>query len=166
MSTHLHLFRFTGTDDNVVLKFFANFSRFEYALKRAGFVTSGEYHSAKPNWREFAEKVSVGLGDIKEGEFNSAKSYLLQHPPRRQVFRDNSIRWEANCKSNTESEGQYLLRLVRDVRNNLFHGGKYDRESVDDGSLRNSELLNASLIILDQCLQLNRTLAFYFANSE
>ena len=162
MNSHQHLLRLTGTDDGVLLKFFVNFSRFEYALKRAGFVTSGEYHSAKANWRGFAEKVSVGLGDVTEEEFKNAKSYLIKHPPRRQVFRDHSIRWEANGRWNKESEGQYLLRLVRDVRNNLFHGGKYDNESVDDQSLRNSELLSASLTILDWCLKLEDRVKFYF----
>ncbi len=37
---------------------------------------------------------------------------------------DRSMRWEKNSKSNGESDERYLLRLVRDVRNNLFHGGK------------------------------------------
>jgi hypothetical protein len=166
MSTHLHLFRSTGADDDLVLEFFANFSRFEYALKRAGFVKSDRHLNAMPDWDRFARKVAGGLGEVADEDFKTAKSYLLQNPPRKQVLKDKRVQWETNRKRDNEPEGQYLLRLVRDVRNNLFHGGKYDHESVDDRSLRNSDLLNASLNILDQCLQLDNTLAFFFANSE
>ena len=50
-----------GIDKDLVLTFFFEFSRFEYALKRAGFVpvTSGTKPvNAKPNWDAFAEKIS------------------------------------------------------------------------------------------------------------
>lgn len=165
MSTHRHFFQFTGANDEVVLEFFVTFSRFEYALKRAQFVKGDKHHNAQPDWCRFAREVAGRLDDVKDEEFKGAKSYLLQNPPRKQVLRDKSMSWEANCKRNQESEGQYLLRLVRDVRNNLFHGGKYDQGSVDDHSLRNNDLLKASLTILDWCLQLDGTLASYFSTS-
>ncbi len=65
-----------------------------------------------------------------------------------------------------ESQDEYLLRLVRTVRNNLFHGGKYPYpECVVEDAARNRGLLEDSLAILDQCLAMNERLDGHFAEA-
>jgi hypothetical protein len=53
-----------------------------------------------------------------------------------------------------ESELEFLLRMVRCVRNNLFHGGKHNNE-VHKDTERTEMLLKSSLTILDECLALS-----------
>jgi len=129
-------------DDELVLDFFVDFSRFECALKRAGFVKPGSSGSASPDWNRFAAMLSAKLSLITDAEFTHAKRFLLLEPPRKQMFvAPRSMRWDANSKRSGESETQYLLRLVRDVRNNLFHGGKYpDGVTTDDGDLSSAAI--------------------------
>jgi hypothetical protein len=67
-----------------------------------------------------------------------------------------------------ETEVQYLLRLVRDVRNNLFHGGKYPESQggpIDGNTLRNKRLLQACLTILDTCRSLDAKVGDLFAEA-
>jgi hypothetical protein len=163
---HMLIQSITGGNDEVVLQFFVAFSRFEYALKRSGFVKCGPSHSVLPDWNKFAsERLDEQIEDLMDTEFTAARSYLFQKPPQRQILRSNNTTgWCENSKRHNESEGVYLLRLVRDVRNNLFHGGKYPRPDglVTDQALHNSQLLQACLTILEKCLSLDAKVKGYF----
>ena len=165
MSTHHNLIQsLAGGNGELVLEFFAEFSAFECALKQAHFVKGDQYNNAVPDWDGFADTLTGQLAAITDREFINAKSYLLQEPPKKQMFTksDKSVGWEKNSKRSKESDERYLLRLVRDVRNNLFHGGKYQAEIVDGVALRNSELLKACLTILDKCRSLNAGVGNFF----
>jgi len=170
LSTHSNLIQsLTGDTGELVLQFFITFSRFEYALKRAGFVKNGAYGNASPDWQRFAKKrLEAQLASIPDTEFTEAKSYLLQKPPQRQTYvkSNKSMQWQNNTKRSEEGEVEYLLRLVRDVRNNLFHGGKYPEKPVSEQSLRNSKLLQACLTILEKCLSLNADVKCFFEERE
>lgn len=169
MNTHHKLiWSLTGDNDELVLRFFATFSRFEYALKRAGFVRSDGYNNASADWQRFARKKGNALfDDTTDREFVEARSFLLQEPPQKQVVAttDRSVRWQANTKRSEEGDAEYLLRLVRDVRNNLFHGGKYPDRNVSGLRLRNSRLLQACLTILEKCLSLDDDVKRFFEDS-
>ena len=71
--------------------------------------------------------------------------FLESEPPRRQAVSGHDIDWKDTSIGNGEQHENYVLRLVRIVRNNLFHGGKYP---IPVGPMedvgRNRELLNAS----------------------
>jgi len=166
VNTHRNLIQsLTGDDSELVLQFFVTFSRFEYALKRAGFVRSDGYNNASADWQRFARKKGNALlDDIPDMEFTDAKSFLLREPPQKQVVTatDRSLRWQANTKRREEGDAEYLLRLVKDVRNNLFHGGKYPYEAVSGQALRNSTLLQACLAILEKCLSLDADVKHFF----
>lgn len=169
MNMHRSLIRsLTGDDSELVLQFFVTFSRFEYALKRAGFVRCDSHNNALPDWATFArEKGNTLLDDTTDREFIEARSFLLREPPRRQICTasDPSLRWQTNTKRSGESDAKYLLRLVRDVRNNLFHGGKYPNEAVSGLRLRNCALLQACLTILEKCLSLDADVKRFFEDS-
>src|SRR5947209_17300528 len=102
MSTHHKLIQLlTGGNDEVVWQFFVTFSRFEYALKRAGFVKGNNYGNALPDWGKFArERLNERITDITDTEFTKARSYLLQEPPRRQIFVESnkSMQWLLKLK--------------------------------------------------------------------
>lgn len=155
----------TGDDGDIVLRFFVIFSRFEYALKQSGFVKTGGYDSAMPDWDTFADKISNGLGDDSlDLAFIDARARLFHTPPQKQTVttRGGSLHWRKNIQGPTESDARYLLRLVRDVRNNLFHGGKYPDGIISDQSLRNKVLLQDCLTVLETCLSLDTEVKRFF----
>jgi hypothetical protein len=166
LSTHSNLIQsLTGDNGELVLQFFVTFSRFEYALKRAGFVKNGAYGNASPDWQRFAnEKGNALLDDPTDIEFTEACSFLLREPPRKQIVvaSHRSLQWQKNTKRSGEGNVEYLLRLVKDVRNNLFHGGKYPYEPVSGQALRNSKLLRSCLTILEKCLSLDANVKDFF----
>ena len=167
MSTHHDLIRsLTGDNGEIVLQFFVTFSRFEYALKRAGFIKRDGYSNVLPNWCRFAERLDAWLADITGTEFTKAKSYLLREPPLKLIFdKSGEIILCPPERRGNESDAEYLLRLVRDVRNNLFHGGKYPDGPVSDQA-RNSQLLQACLTILETCLLLDSDVKRFFDEHE
>jgi hypothetical protein len=59
---------------------------------------------------------------------------------------------------------EHALLLVRRVRNNLFHGGKFSDE-VHSGRARNELLLRHSLAILHRCLDLSPSVATDYENA-
>lgn len=144
----------TGDDGALVMEFFVFFSRFEFALKRAHFVKKDRFGNASPDWDAFACDLNKRNAECPDEDFAKAKKFLIDHPPQRQVYTDQGgnkdWKWGPNKKRDNESEWQHLLRLVRDVRNNLFHGGKFPDGPVD-GTERNCQLLRACLAILEQC---------------
>src|SRR5215472_12270251 len=102
MSTYHDLVRLlTGDDGDIVLQFFVTFSRFEYALKRAGFVKGDRNGNALPDWCRFAsERLNARLVSITDTEFTEASLYLLHEPPGKQILvgAGRSVQWRANSR--------------------------------------------------------------------
>ncbi len=141
-------------DQELVFQFFAIFSRFEYALKRASFLK--KQSRVEPHWDAYANTLRGLFRKADDGPFTAAVKYIKSQPPRKQVVHDGQLGWEDCTQGSGETEERYVLRLVVTVRNNLFHGGKYPypigpASDVD----RNRQLLNASIIILKHCLILS-----------
>ena len=146
------LFYSPTLDRDLLLEFFMLFSRFEYALKRSGrYARAGRNDSAEPNWELFASDAS-GAWLSGQGPNSAAVRALVSAPPRRQVFRDGALGWADPPAASAESLTD-VLRLVKTVRNNLFHGGKQPDGDIDEVS-RNSTLLRASLLVLRTCVSL------------
>ena len=161
-----------GIDPKLVVDFFASFSRFEYALKRSGHLKRPQPQSAaaerppsgarssrnaEPDWDDFANSVSGKFAGVTEQSFRDAVDFFLRKPPERKIVVDDELQFEAIRRGQGESEEQYVLRLVRCVRNNLFHGGKFPTGPVEEVA-RNSKLLNACLAVLESCLELSPNL--------
>ena len=86
MDAHRNLIQsLAGGNGELVFKFFATFSGFECALKRAHFVKGDRYNNAVPDWCGFADKLNGQLAAITDGDFIDAKTYLLQEPPKKQL---------------------------------------------------------------------------------
>jgi hypothetical protein len=143
-------------DRELVLEFFLEFSRFEYALKRAGFLKQGT-DDAIPDWDGFAQSLRERLGKKQDSQLGRARSVLMMKPPKKQVKGPSGgLAWRDNTPGDGEHEEAFLLRLVRTVRNNLFHGGKYPYPDgpVDDPA-RDRELLRAAIDVLRACRRLS-----------
>ena len=140
----------TKIDQSLVLDFFMKFSRFEFALKISGFAR-GDENFVGPAWRRFAASISSSFDKCRTPELEQACKYYLVNPPHQQVIVGDSLGWNANIP-NTNSEPEFLIELVKRVRNNLFHGGKYNAEMHEE-TARSEALLRNGLIILEECLR-------------
>lgn len=145
----------------LVMRFFWLFSSFECALKRRGFLKADQYGNAQPDWKKFAETISVPL-ECNE-EFTAARSFLTSGPPQRQVVKNGGLGWESQQRKSGETELAFALRMIRTVRNNLFHGGKYpDPDGPIDGVERNNALIEAAIQVLISCIQMREEFHEFF----
>lgn len=104
-------------------EFFRMFARMEYALKSAGFH-NGEGR-AEADWGAFALSIEQHLQDPQSDEVREAKAYLLTRPPKKQIIKNGLLQW-SDSRATSDSEADLVLLYVRRVRNNLFHGGKFN----------------------------------------
>lgn len=145
---------------DLVLNFFWRFSVFECALKREGFLRTGRNDSAQPDWDAFAQSIAGRFRELKREEFHDAVRAVLEFSPRRQVVRDGRLAWKEIRPAEGESTEKFVLRLVRAVRNNLFHGGKYpDPDGPVYEVARDKAILEAALAVLDGCYELHPKVA-------
>jgi hypothetical protein len=152
-------------DSPAVSSFFRYFSRFEYALKRSGYVRQGYDSEPAVDWGRYARQIErVYTRDLDE-HFEAAVTVFLSEPPRRQQLSDGGeIYWLPIEFRSRDSEAWRVLTWLRAVRNNLFHGGKFDDEVVADPA-RNGRLIAAGLFVIDGLLDVSPdVLARYYDN--
>jgi hypothetical protein len=140
--------------------FFIFFSRFEYALKRSGqYLKNGD---AQPNWDKFASDHESRFNQRASPEVLGAVDYFLHSPPRKQLARDGALGWSEPQEYNGVGPRLcWLLRAIRYVRNNLFHGGKFPLIPISDPS-RDRDLLLHAMVVLQACLPLNEDVHRWF----
>ncbi len=143
-------------DHDLVFEFFLTFGRFEYALKAAGFVV-GDLQTAKPDWSTFGRSLDFGSARL-DHNCATAIDYFGLHPPWRQVLTPDALAWDSTVGFARLERMDQVLDLVRRVRNNLFHGGKFNDE-VHSGQGRNGLLLRHSIAILHRSLELSPLVA-------
>jgi hypothetical protein len=114
----------------LVFKFFAIFSLFEYALKSAGY--RNENGDATPDWERFARAIEKDFNPESSEELLEAVKYLYEKPPMRQIVENGTIRWMKRVRPPGKSDLEWLSLIIRAVRNNLFHGGKFVYERPRD----------------------------------
>jgi len=150
-----------GPDEDTAKEFFAVFSRFECALKSANcFDKNPDKHledincqRIKPNWSKYCARYLEKNENLKAKVITSSK-YLLENPPQMQCIQNKTqkIKWN-KPKKHKETDLEWIFYLLKLVRNNLFHGGKY--EIGQDGSYnssRDEDLLQTCLKVLYVCL--------------
>lgn len=186
----------------VILEFFAVFSRFEMAIMDAGYlkyvvnqtvITDGRrVINAEPDWDLFSKSLSNDLHQdatdtASYSSFQvSLKNYaydlddntpiyrISKSPPQklytsgrqpyfgapvdRELILEKDVvtakKSDNECSSVTSSRKvidrgmRVLCQIVRDVRNNLFHGAKHRSGHLPTDSSRNSQLLDDCVAIL------------------
>jgi len=129
--------------DALANEFFRVFSRAEYSLKASGFHKGdGE---ANANWGKFSREVEDLIRNPISQDLREAISFMLSSPPKKQVIKQGILCWE-ECIPSTNSTANLLFLYIRRVRNNLFHGGKFNGRWFEPE--RSEPLLKFSLIIL------------------
>ncbi len=150
----------------LLLEFFLSFARFEYALKNTGFYVrhrsrQGLPTQAEPDWDRFAVSLRTVFDSRRTPSLSQAFDYLTQSPPNKQVIVNGAPAWETPTRDPSVSDVEFALRMVRCVRNNLFHGGKHTNE-VHEAPQRTTELLQSALTILGECLALSPSQRQFF----
>jgi hypothetical protein len=140
--------------------FFRTFARLEYALKAAGFHC-GE-GDANANWTTFAKSIEGRFHEVQEQTFLAAIEYYRAHPPMKQTIADGMLAWEVRPPQAGIDEDRILI-LVRRVRNNLFHGGKFNGRWFEPQ--RSVDLMRHGQVILETCLTLSPSVNEAFSNS-
>ena len=130
-------------------EFFFWFSRFEAALKEAGFLKSEqEGDPAEPGWDEFVAKYA---GNYK---VTTSGAKLLELAPERQkVGPGRKLVWSPVGLTDCKTDLGKVVRMLKTLRNNVFHGGKSGGAGWDQPE-RTAELLEAGTAELNQLASL------------
>jgi hypothetical protein len=131
--------------DQLAFSFFREFARCEYCLKAVG-LREPNRRDPTADWGEFANQVHAVFTVPPSQQVADAIRYYTEHPPKKQVVRDALLDW-ANVQPNHGSQAELVLRLVCRVRNNLFHGGKFNGHWFEPQ--RSEELIRHALCILE-----------------
>jgi len=140
------------------IQLFWKFARIEYALKATKFhYGDGD---ARPNWNKFASSVRGVLEN--DPAIAVAIKYMSEKPPKKQIILNDYLQWEDVTPN--ASKTHEILSCVLRVRNNLFHGGKFNGRWFKPE--RSKELLLHSLSILDACLLASPRVKEAFENDD
>jgi hypothetical protein len=141
----------------LVCEFFAIFARFEHTLKATPPFCRGPRGRAEPDWTRFREEIGADLTGCNDQEVVGAIRYLVDCPPKMQMFKNNNAVFE-EALLDGGNDGERAIEAARRVRNNLFHGGKH----VHSKPGRDEKLVRCSLTILQACLNLHEGLGRKF----
>jgi hypothetical protein len=130
--------------DLLSFEFFREFARCEYCLKVAG-LREPNRRDPTADWGALSEQISTTLDQPSSAELQLAVRYYLASPPKKQVLIEDHLDWSNNLPDH-KSQSELLLRLVCRVRNNLFHGGKFNGHWFEPQ--RSELLLQHGLVIL------------------
>jgi hypothetical protein len=155
-----NLIHATHLDRELILHFLIYFARAEYALKRAHYIKGNETR-IDADWDKFASDTHGKFNAEVSEELSSATKYLLEHPPKKQALKNGQLAW-VDSECGKKEILPCLLVLVRRVRNNLFHGGKFPTKPIPEVS-RDRRLLESCLLVLSAALQLNQSVARFFS---
>jgi hypothetical protein len=81
-------------------------------------------------------------------------------PPMKQFVSDGGLEFRPDRYTGSFDLAR-IFELVRRVRNNLFHGGKFQNGPEKDAS-RDQELLDAGITIMQACLDFDTNLRHWF----
>lgn len=134
--------------DELAFNFFREFSRCEYCLKIVG-LRDPNHRDPTADWGAFSAQVQHVLENPASEKLMAAVQYYVANPPKKQVVKNGLLDW-AESPPDHKSKTELILRLVCRVRNNLFHGGKFNGHWF--APQRSEELIEHALVILDSCI--------------
>ena len=134
--------------DALANKLFHVFSRAEYALKAAGFNCGDG--KAKANWDAFARKLVDLVATPQSEDLRMAVEFMLEYPPKQQMVIHGVLSWK-DCRPTGKTKAESLFLYIRRVRNNLFHGGKFNGHWFEPE--RSEMLIKHSLTIIHAAIE-------------
>ncbi|WP_320169979.1 hypothetical protein [Maridesulfovibrio sp.] len=155
------------SDLDVGKNYFHLFSLVEYALKANGYcklngdivigVDWFNFINDNPNIFEFAS--------INDGIISASIQFLLDAPPKVQQMTtangNTFLRYVDMDLPTTTSNSHKISRYIRQVRNNLFHGGKYRGEVFLDPA-RSHDLIMHCTVLLQYLVEYDNDVAEAF----
>lgn len=140
----------TAEVEHLAFEFFFRFSRFEFAMKANCYLEDErEGRQAKPGWSKFERKFEADYVLSDAGE------HLIKLCPQRQVVAANkALKFVPEAFDDNASDLSKVTRLLKNVRNNLFHGGKKTTVGWDDPA-RISLLLAVGGELLEELAKLD-----------
>ncbi len=155
MSIDIFLDQIENTYDpqglKLINRFFLVFARFEGSLKHSGFVIDGSH--VQPNWNSFEKEIKDKFDSTTNEELKIAVDYLLDNPPRIQIIKVSKLAWKDRKWPKGTPAINILGQCLRDIRNNLFHGSKFEGNFEPDLS-RNYILINSALVVINAWLEM------------
>ena len=138
-------------DPKLICNFLAVFSRMEYSLKATEEYICGSEKKVEPKWDSFANDINEIFLQIKDedAELKSAVDYLIKYPPKKQIIDDGKLIFQERKLEKGQKLTQQILLMVRTIRNNLFHGGKYYKNTKDRDLLLIKHSLKIYLYVLE-----------------
>ena len=155
-------FQHLKMDRELACELLGVFARFEFALKARGYAL-GDGSRVNPDWDRFAKAITPQFDRNADREFATAVQYLLTQPPKKQILNGRKLEWCDAPPDGNQCKAKQVLLMVRRVRNNLFHGGKFS-EDTSSSPNRDSSLVENSLVVLRTCLVLNGDVAAAYNN--
>jgi len=141
--------------EEICKEFFTLFARFEYAMKAAGFREDDNGRIVLL-WNQMADSMMKHLTDDNNVELQTAVTYIITQPPKKQSLVNDKIVW-VDAYASQGNQIYDLFVYIRRIRNNLFHGGKYKGRYLSDPE-RSLELINHSSTVLNSCVKVNQDL--------
>ena len=141
--------------DRLAFTFFKLFAQYEYALKAMKYAHVGRYGQVELEWDRYSNEIGKLILIDDDEHIQRAVNYLFDNPPKKQVIRQGKLDWKS---VNTEVRSpKVLFEHIRRVRNNLYHGGKFNDNWLEPQ--RSTELISNSLIILQALKEKDANLA-------
>lgn len=145
----------------LLIEFFMTFSRFEYGLKKSITFANGDANKVDANWDGFVASIKDQFKKEKTEELSEAVNFILSSPPMIQVLADGLLNWRPREFADKTPDIVKLCLHIRDIRNNLFHGGKFT-DNYQPETSRNYKLLHSALIIMNEWLLLDEGIQEHF----
>lgn len=111
--------------EQLACDFFILFSKFEYALKQLGHFKAYSVKDPRVTlqWSDFEKRKEVKAAlDAAPKDVQNAINFLVKTPACRQIVKNGKVTWEDRPNPDTKT----VIEVIKTVRNNLCHGGKYD----------------------------------------
>lgn len=145
---------------DILLEFFATYSRLEYALKRKQCTTSHDGR-AEPDWCKFISENKNNFNTQKDTSLKKSVDYLLSFPAQQQIVKNGKLDFSESQETKIGSTLCRLYHCLRITRNNLFHGGKFPLRPISELS-RNNDLIGHCLTVLKEITKLDPVVESYF----
>ena len=146
--------------ERLAYEFFREFARYEYCLKATGLREDSR--AAKASWSKYAAEVIQVIEAPESQRLEHAIAYFIDHPPKKQIIKDGALDWDETLPDH-QSKAELILLLVCRVRNNLFHGGKFNGHWFEPQ--RSEDLMQHALVILRTCGQSHSRVREAYAGS-
>ena len=121
------------------------FSRLEYCLKVTSFRQRGD-GEAKADWNAFIGAAEARFNPEESPELAKAYEYLTGNPPRSLEVKNGNVFWADYIKRGT-TRADEAVWIVKQIRNNLFHGGKFAHDPGSSPERENKLLMCATILL-------------------